>query len=168
MRRQIVFLAVLAALLVVLASACGGSSKSSSPDTTPATTTAASSDSSGTPDFTSNANCQQLAKLGASLAKAITPGSGGTVDPEKYADVMNQMADAAPNDIRSDFKTFASAYSNFVKALKSSGYAAGSGKIPTPAQLLKLTGAAKQLSTPEVKAAEQHLTAWAHKNCMSR
>jgi len=39
------------------------------------------------------------------------------------------------------------------------------GQTPTPAQLAQLQAAAKTFSTPKLQAAEQHLTAWAKKNC---
>jgi len=162
-RRHLLLAAALGALLVVLVSACGGSgSKSSSPATTPATTTAATDT---TPGFTSDANCRQLAEIGASLAKGLIPGSGATVDPKHYAAVINRMAAAAPSEIRADLRTFATAYSSFLEALKASGYVTGSSKVPTAAQLLALTRAAGQLSTPQVRAAERHLGAWGRKNC---
>ncbi len=102
-----------------------------------------------------------------SVAKSITPGSGASVDPKKYADVISAMADAAPSEIRGDFKTFAEAYSQFVDTLEKSGYQLGSATVPSAAQLAALTTAAKKLSAPKVKQAEQNLSAWGQKNCSS-
>ena len=75
------------------------------------------------------------------------------------------MADAAPSEIKSDFKTFADAYSTLVKAYTSSGYTPGSGKVPNAAQIAKLTRRREALSTPKVQTAVQHLSAWGRKNC---
>ena len=176
MGRRLLLPAVLATLLVALAAACGGSSKSADTTTaaatTAATTTTASSPtttgSSGTsaaPTFASTKNCRQLEAMAVSVAKSITPGSGGKIDPKKYADLINAMANAAPSEIRGDFKTFAAAYSQFVDTLEKSGYQLGSATVPTAAQLAALTTAAKKLSAPKVKQAEENLSAWGQKNC---
>jgi len=39
------------------------------------------------------------------------------------------------------------------------------GQAPSAADLAKLQKAAKAFSAPKVRAAEQHLSAWAQKNC---
>jgi hypothetical protein len=170
-------LVVLAVLLALVAAGCGAKKKVAVEQTTTAaaapTTTAAasptttSSSSSGTPKvagFATSGNCARLEALAANVAKSINP-SNGQVDPQKYADAIEKMADAAPSDIKSDFKTFADAYSTLVKAYSSSGYNPASGKAPTPAQIAKLTAAAQTLSTPKVQAALQHLSAWGRTNC---
>jgi hypothetical protein len=163
--RRLLSLAVLGTLVVALAAACGGSSKSAATTTAAATTTTASSGTSGAPTFASTKNCRQLEAMAVSVAKSITPGAGGKIDPKKYADVMNAMANAAPSAIRGDFKTFAEAYSQFVDTLEKSGYQIGSATVPSAAQLAALTTAAKKLSAPKVKQAEQNLSAWGQKNC---
>ncbi len=171
MGRRLIPLVVLGTLVVALAAACGGSSKSAATTTTTATTTAssptttASSGASAVPSFASSKNCRQLEAMALSVAKSITPGSGANVDPKKYTEVLNAMAAAAPSEIRSDFKTFAAAYSQFVDTLEKSGYQLGSATVPTAAQLAALTNAAKKLSAPKVKQAEQNLSAWGQKNC---
>jgi hypothetical protein len=173
-------LIVLAALLAVVASGCGAKKVKvvvvSTPSTTTAatstttsstTTTTSSSSSAGTikiTKFATTGNCAKLEAMAVNISKSINP-SNGQVDPQKYADAIQKMADAAPSDIKSDFKTFADAYSTLIKAYTSSGYTPGSGKVPTAAQIAKLTAASKALSTPKVQTAVQHLTAWGKKNC---
>jgi hypothetical protein len=171
-------LAVVVVALVALATGCGAKKVKvvvSTPPTTTATTTttttsattATSTSSSGTlkiTKFATSGNCQRLEAMAVSVSKSINPTSG-QVDPQKYADAIEKMADAAPNDIKSDFKTFADAYSSLVKAYTSSGFTPGAGKVPTAAQIAKLTVAARALSTPKVQTALQHLSAWGRKNC---
>jgi hypothetical protein len=182
MSRQFVAVAVLAGALAVLGAGCG--SKKAATGTTTAmeqtttameqTTTAmqhttteamttSSSSSSKTPSFASTKNCAQLASLASKVAQSIAPGSNGQIDLGKEADAIEALANAAPGDIKNDFKTFADAYSKFVKALASSGYKPGS--TPTPAQLAKFEAAAQGLNSPKLQAAEQHLNAWGQKNC---
>ena len=164
-------LVVLAVLLAVVAAGCGAKKKvvAVQVSTTTATTTTASggttTTSSGTikiTKFATSGNCARLEAMAVNVAKSINP-SSGQVDPQKYADAIEKMADAAPSDIKSDFKTFADAYSTLVKAYTSSGYTPG--KVPTATQIAKLSAAAKTLSTPKVQAAVQHLSAWGRKNC---
>jgi hypothetical protein len=171
-------LIVLAVLLAVLAAGCGAKKKvvaepatttSAAPTTTAAapTTTASAGSPSGTLNitkFATTGNCAKLEALAINVSKSINP-ANGQIDPQKYADAIEKMADAAPSDIKSDFKTFADAYSTLVKAYSSSGYTPGSGKVPTAAQVAKLTAAAQSLSTPKVQTALQHLSAWGRKNC---
>lgn len=174
MGRQLIVLAV---LLAVLAAGCGAKKKVAAGATTTAaattttaaapTTTSSSSSSSGTVKitrFATSGNCAKLEAMAVNVAKSINP-ANGQVDPQKYADAIEKMADAAPSEIKSDFKTFADAYSSLIQAYKSSGYTPGSGKVPSAAQIAKLSVAAKALSTPKVQAAVQHLSAWGRKNC---
>ena len=166
---------MLAVLLAVVAVGCGAKKKDAAEQATtttapaaPTTTTAATTtSSSGTPKvagFATSGNCARLEAMAANVAKSINP-ANGQVDPQKYADAIEKMADAAPSDVKSDFKTFADAYSTLVKAYSSSGYDATSGKAPTAAQIAKLTAAAQTLSAPKVQAALRHLSAWGRKNC---
>jgi len=39
------------------------------------------------------------------------------------------------------------------------------GTTPTAAQIAQIEAAAKAFSSPKLRAAEQHLSAWAQKNC---
>ena len=165
-------------VLVALATGCGTKKVKVVVNTPPATTTTAvattttsSSSTSSTPSgtikitkFATTGNCAKLEAMAVSVSKSINP-TNGQVDPQKYADAIEKMANSAPSEIKSDFKTFADAYSSLVKAYTSSGYTPGSGKVPSAAQIAKLTVAAKQLSTPKVQAAVQHLSAWGRKNC---
>ena len=168
MRRPVVILAV---LLAVLAAGCGAKKKvavvqvtttNAAPTTTAAAPTTTSSSAPAIAGFATSGNCARLEAMAANVAKSINP-SSGQVDPQKYADAIEKMADAAPSDIKSDFKTFADAYSTMIKAYTSSGYKPG--KVPSAAQIAKLSAASKALSTPKVQTAVQHLTAWGRKNC---
>ena len=77
--------------------------------------------------------------------------------------VLKAMAQAAPSAIRGDFQTFEGAFHTYVQALAKIKLKAGS--VPTAAQIAQLTNAAKSLDEPKLQAAEQHLAAWAQKNC---
>ncbi len=171
---------VVVVAFVVIAAGCGGSSKkkSASPTsaaTATATTGAATTKSTTTsvvptttsaaPKFASSKNCAQLVALGARVAKALQPTPGNAeASIANEAKVLKALAGAAPSQIRGDFETFASAFSAYVQAFAKVGITPG--KVPTAAQLAQMETAAKAFSTPKLQAAEQHLSAWARKNCV--
>ena len=125
-------------VLVALATGCGAkkvkvvvSPPPATTTTAAATTTTSSSSTSSTPTgtikitkFATTGNCAKLEAMAVNVSKSINP-TNGQVDPQKYADAIETMAAAAPSEIRSDFKTFADAYSTLVKAYTSSGYTLG-------------------------------------------
>jgi len=153
--------------LVVAASGCGGSGKKSAAPSTTASTAAPTTTSSGattTPSFKSTHNCAQLASLGEQVAKSLQATSGdlkGTIDNEDK--VLQAMANAVPSEIRGDFQTFEQAFHQYLQAISKLNIKAGS--VPSADQIAQLTSAAKAFSTPKLRAAEQHLSTWAAKNC---
>jgi hypothetical protein len=155
--------------LVAAASGCGGSKKASGPATTAATTAAAtptttSGAATSTPSFKSAHNCAQLASLGEQVAKSLQSTSGdlkGTIDKEDQ--ILQAMANAVPSEIRGDFQTFQQAFHQYLQAISKLNIKAGS--VPSADQIAQLTSAAKAFSSPKLQAAEQHLSAWAGKNC---
>jgi len=160
----------IAVALVVLASGCGGGGKKAASETTttPAaakkSTTSTEAGKASTPSFASTHNCGQLAALGAQVAKSLQTTSGNfqaTVANEDK--VLQAMARAVPSEIRGDFQTFASAFHTYLQAIAKLKLKAGA--VPTAAQTADLTNATKSLSTVKLQAAEQHLSAWAQKNC---
>jgi hypothetical protein len=163
MRRMLALVVTLG--LVAAASGCGGSTKKSASETTaPAAATSTSGGASSTPSFASAHNCAQLASLAAKVAQSLQAQTGdvqATVENENKA--LQAMANAAPSEIRGDFQTFANAFQSYIRAI--ANLKLKPGTVPTAAQIAQLADAAKQLDTPKLRAAEQHLSAWAGKNC---
>ena len=150
--------------VVVLAAGCGGSKKKSGSPATSSTPAATTTSSSAAPKFATSKNCRQLMALGTKLAQALqtTSGSAETrIENETW--VFQEFANAAPSEVRGDFQTLASAFKAYTDALLKAGLKPG--RAPTPAQIAQIQAAAKAFSTPKLRAVEQHLTAWAQKNC---
>ncbi len=162
------FTAVLVMAIVMVAAGCGGSSmKSSAPATTAAAAATAATPTTSTSlptKFATSKNCVQLAGLGTKMSAAAqaTSGKGGT-DLAAEAKAFKAMADAAPSEIRGDFQTFATAFSGYAEALSKAGYKPGT--VPNAVQLAQMMTAVKSLSSANLAKAEQHLAAWAQKNC---
>ena len=155
---------LLAVVLLVVVTACGGSAKKSASPTTTAATTTKESTSKVSPSFASTKNCAQLMALGTKMAQAMQPLSGNAqASITDEAKALQAVAGAAPEEIRGDFETFASAFTAYAQAFEKAGLKPG--KVPTAAQLVHMATAAKAFSAPKLQAAEQHLSAWSQKNC---
>jgi ABC-type Zn uptake system ZnuABC Zn-binding protein ZnuA len=156
--------AVVAVVFVVLAAGCGGSKKKSASPPPTTTFTSTSTSTSAAPRFATSKNCAQLEALGTKLAQALQTTSGSAETRlNKEAQLLHDYANAAPSDVRGDFQTLADAFDTYAHALLKAGIKAG--QAPTPAQIAKIQAAAKAFSTQKLRAAEQHLAAWAQKNC---
>lgn len=163
MRSKLLVPSVLAVAVVAIAAGCGGSSNKSS---APSTTTAATTESTTTAPltFATSKNCVQLAALGAKMSQAMQASSGkGGASLTDEAKLFQAMASAAPSEIRGDFETFATAFNAYAQAWGKAGFKPGT--VPNAAQIVQLTKAAKAFSAPEMQTAQQHLSAWAQKNC---
>src|ERR1035437_6119579 len=155
---------LLAVVLLVVVTACGGSAKKSASPTTTAAITTKESTSKVSPPFASTKNCAQLMALGTKMAQAMQPMSGNAqASITDEAKALQAVAGAAPEEIRGDFETFASAFTAYAQAFEKAGLKPG--KVPTAAQLVHMATAAKAFSAPKLQAADQHLSAWAQKNC---
>lgn len=174
LRSARVAVVILAAGLVAVAAGCGGggtkSSSSTQQQTSAATTEAAttSSGSGSAPAFATAKNCKDLAGLAAKIGTAMGAASGNPATAlETEAQQLQALADAAPSEIRSDFQTFATAFSNYLHALEKAGFKPGEAmtSAPTAAQVAALTKAAKSFDTAKLRKAEQHLSTWATQNC---
>jgi hypothetical protein len=163
-----VILAGLLGGLLLVVSACGGK-KAASPTTSAAaaitTTTSTTLSGGATPRFASPSNCAQLASLAVKVAASLTPSSTLSDTLKTEEKELSTLESAAPSAIKGDFKTFFDAFKQYADAIVKAGFAPG--KIPTAKQIAALGAAVKVFDTPKLKAAETHLTAWAHKNCGS-
>ena len=170
---RVKLMAVTVMVLVVVVAGCGGGKKkAAAPATTAAastTSTAAATTTGSTtpavaPTFASTKNCQQLMTMGVKMSQALRSSAGGGLNSiGTEANVFKALASAAPAETRGDFETFAGAFSAYAQALTKAGLKAG--KTPSAAQLAVLATAAKSFGAPKLRAAEQHLSAWAQKNC---
>ena len=153
--------------LIAAASGCGGGGKKAASTTTAAAATTSSTSTQAaksTPSFGSAHNCTQLKSLGVQVAKSLQTTSGDVQATVANEDaVLKALAQAAPSEIRGDFQTFETAFHTYAQALAKIKLKAGS--VPTAAQIAALTTASKSLSAAKLQAAEQHLAAWAQKNC---
>ena len=176
MRSRAIVMAVLGVLVIALLAACG-SKKSSSGATTATTASAASGQgsgsgtgsgsgsgsSSGSKSFASTKNCKELEGLAAKVSQSFQPNANGEIDLNKEADALDALAGAAPDEIKSDFKTFADAFKQFAKAY--GDVKLKPGETPSAAQIAKLGELSKSFNTAKLQQATQHLAAWGQSHC---
>jgi hypothetical protein len=183
--RLTILAAVLAAVAIAVAG-CGGSKKSSAETTTTTTTTTttgstggtSSSSSSGTSSSgtsssgtsssgsgsaTASQRCIQFAGFASKFADAFKGTGDVSTDSQKLKSYFQALADKAPSDIKSSFKTFADAFAKYLDAIK--GIDLKAGQTPSADDLAKLQSAAKELDRADVKAASQKIEAWVQGGC---
>ena len=174
MRSKAVVMVVLGVLLIALVAACGSKKSSNgTTTTTPAAATQSTGTGSGTStgsssgsssgSFASTKNCKDLEGLAAKVSQSFQPNGNGELDLKKEADALDALANAAPNEIKSDFKTFADAFKKFAQVY--GDVKIKPGETPTATQIAKLTEAAKSFNSAKLQQATQHLSAWASSHC---
>jgi hypothetical protein len=181
-RRPVQILAFLLLATAVLAAAgCGGKKSASSATTTTSTemtstTETTTTDTSATNTTTtagtstsasaaiaalaSSGKCKSLADLGAQFSSALSGASG---DPQKEAQLFQQLVDQAPSDIKADMQVIADDFSKIASALK--GVDLSSGKAPGAAALAKIASLQGSIDQQKLATAEQHISTWATTNC---
>jgi hypothetical protein len=172
-------LALLAALMLV-AAGCGSSSKNSAATTEAATTEATTTEEATTEEATTEAattratttttsglgglvasgKCKDLANLGQKYSQALS-GSGAGTDLKKTAQVIQEFADDAPSEIKSDFQTLA----DYMSKVADVAGDLKPGQTPSPSQLQKLQKLGTEIDTQKLTQASQNITAWVSKNC---
>ena len=171
MRRMTIALAL--ATLALAAAGCGGSSKSASETTstststttesssTESTSTTTATGSSAVPNFASG-KCKALAAAAAKAGQqASALGASGNL--QDAAKELQSFGAVVPSEIKGDVKTIADAFTKYADALK--GVTFSAGQTPSAADLQKLQSAFKSVDQQKVRVAEQHIEAWANKNC---
>jgi hypothetical protein len=183
MARRFVPLLVIAsfALLVFAFAGCGGDDESASGDTVATETTTTETEDTDTEttetettetettetetteatetdadsDFASSENCQEFAKIGAQVSQALT----GTSDVGQIKEAFDELAAAAPDDIKADFETLADYMTQVADALQ--GVDLTSGQTPDPSALAKLQG----IDATKATAASTNISKWVSENC---
>ena len=179
MPRKFVTLLVIAsfATLVFAFAGCGGDDNSASGDTTTTETTETTTteetettettetettdtettdttETSGD-DFASAENCEEFAQIGSDLSEAIT----GTADVDEIKTAFDELAAAAPDEIKADFETLAKYMGSIAEALQ--GVDVAAGETPDPQALAKLA----QLDATEATTASTNISTWVTENC---
>jgi hypothetical protein len=175
-------LALLAALMLV-AAGCGSSSKNSAATTEAATTEVTTTEATTTEETTTEAatteaatteatttsalgglvasgKCKDLANLGQKYSQALS-GAGGGTDLKKTAQVIQEFANDAPSEIKSDFQTLA----DYMSKIADVAGDLKPGQTPSADQLQKLQKLSTEIDTQKLTQASQNITAWVAKNC---
>jgi hypothetical protein len=166
--------AVLAALTLA-AAGCGGDDESSGGETTvataePATTeeTATEATSEETTEETTAAasiadkDCIELATIGAKFSEALG-GSGQNPNFEATTQFFDELVDKAPDEIKDDLRTVATAWKEIATQLKDLNLQ--SGQAPSPETIAKLQALSAKFDTPKLQQASKNLQAWADQHC---
>jgi hypothetical protein len=176
-RRLMTLLVVLCfGTFVFAAAGCGGDDDSASADTelTETTTTEETETEETTEEETTETedtdttettetsatgaiteNCEEFAQIGAQVSSALT----GTTDVNQIKSAFDELAAAAPAEIKDDFEVLADYMTSVADAL--GGVDVGAGEQPSPEALAKLA----QLDATAATAASTNIAAWVTENC---
>ena len=153
----------LVALFVVGAfvlAACGGGDDADTP--------AAAGDGGGVAGPLDAAECAKVVSAMSAAAAAVPQAmSGEAGDLSTSVEQMQAFAAAAPEEIRDDLVTVATAYAAYSAALTGSGYDPASGQAPPPEVIAALTEAGQKLQDADFQAASERVSAWFAENCGS-
>ena len=105
------------------------------------------------PSFASTKNCKELEGLAAKVSQSFQPNANGELDLSKEADALDALANAAPDDIKGDFKTFADAFKKFAKAY--GDVKLKPGETPSAAQIAKLAAGVEVVQHGEAPAGDR-------------
>ncbi|OFW71318.1 MAG: hypothetical protein A2Y55_13675 [Actinobacteria bacterium RBG_16_68_12] len=108
-------------------------------------------------------DCLEAIGAFSKLGQALAASGSSTDDVEESSRIFQAFADAAPDEIREDFRVLADAYADYIEVL--SGLDLQSGEIPSAEQLQELQQAAEPFNRPEVIAASDRVSAWTTANC---
>jgi hypothetical protein len=109
---------------------------------------------------------QAMGAAMSSYSTGVAGAMGGTLDGEELqqvADHLEEMASAAPVEIRDDLQVIAEELGAFYTALTETGYT-GTG-TPTPDQIAQLESLADAIDQDRFDAAADNVNAWFESNC---
>lgn len=176
-RKNVVALLVLVAALALalgsVVSGCGGSSDDAAAietttETTETETTEEATETEETGTDTglgalAGEDCIELAGIGAKLGQAMAALGGQNTDVGAIADVFEELAGSAPDEIKDDLEVLAAGIAEMAKALE--GVDFSSGATPSAEQLAELQNAMESIDTPALTEASTNVERWATANC---
>jgi hypothetical protein len=174
---------MLLAAFALMAAGCGGGDSNSAATTEAATTEVADTEEATTEEATTeeatteeatteettatssstglaSGKCQELANIGQKYSQALG-GTGSGQDLSKTADVLQEVADEAPAEIKDDFQVLADYLGKVADALGD----VNPGQTPSAEQLQKLQELGTQVDAQKLQQASQNITSWVSKNC---
>ena len=173
-RGRAVALVTMLAALALAAGGCGGGDDESSgasttaavaettePTTTAETTTA---ETTGQTDMGNlvDTDCAELATVGAKFSEAFG-GTGQDPDYEATTAFFAELVDKAPDEIKDDLATLATAWTEVAAALKDVDLS--SGQAPSPETIAKLQELSTKFNTPALQQASTNLAEWTQQHC---
>jgi hypothetical protein len=155
---------ILTAFAVMALAACGGATNDTTTTIQAATTTSAGATTS-TDNSTGgvSAACISGTQAMANAAAAYSGALSGQTDEEQLAGQLQAMAEAAPAEIRDEFRIYAEAMGQFLDGLAEVNFQPG--VVPTQAQIEKLEELSEALEAEGVQEALEAIDAWFANNC---
>jgi hypothetical protein len=174
-RGRAVALVTMLAALALAAGGCGGGDDESSgsatttavtettePPTTAETTTGETTEAGTGAGALADEDCAELANVGAKFSEALAATGQGT-DYEATTAFFRELVDKAPDEIKNDLATLATAWAEIAAALKDVDLS--SGQAPSAATIAKLQELSTKFNTPALQQASTNLAEWTQEHC---
>jgi hypothetical protein len=151
-------------LSVAFVGACGGGDDDDA-SSEPAASADSDSDGDAVGAFTASRCADEARRMAEAQAASLQAATGGTDTLEEAADAFDEMADAAPSEIRADMRILAEAYAAYVSIIADANFNPASGQAPSAETMEKLQEAAEKFDNDEFKAASERVTKWFAEEC---
>lgn len=168
-------IAVALAAFALVGAGCGGDEESTGDTDTVVITDTSATDETTTEETTTDEtetdasgslateDCLEAIGAFSKLGQALAASGSSSDDVEESSRIFQAFADAAPDEIREDFRVLADAYADYIEVL--SGLDLQPGEVPSAEQLQELQQAAESFNQPELIAASDRMSAWTTENC---
>lgn len=169
MLRLLLFLLATAALVLT---GCGGDDDGADADAAADTETESEDDRDEVDD--SSEDVDDIAGMSEGCMQAFAAFSemagsagfaGGSTDPEESLEQFQAFAQVAREEIRDDLELLGDAYARFAAVMVETGFDPQSGEAPDEETMAALTEAMEPLSSDEVRAASERVSAYFSSEC---
>ena len=143
------------------------STETTSTDTTSADTTSTGTSSTDTNSMTGlSGECKSLAEASQKFSEASAKvGQSGGNDLGATADAFEELAAAAPDELKDDFRVLADVMKQYAEVLKDVDLKAG--EVPSADQVAKLAKLGQSLGAQKVQKASAAIATWTTEHCGS-
>jgi len=158
-------------LLVVLLSvafvgACGGGDDDDTAAEPAASDDADSGSNGGIGDIFDAERCaREVSRMAEAQAAALQAATGNVATLEEAAEAFEELADAAPAEIRADMQIVAEGYTEYTRILAEANFDPSGGQAPSQESLEKLQEAGERIDTEEFRAASERVSRWFEEEC---
>jgi hypothetical protein len=168
-QRRAVLLGLLLLLVAGLLGGCGGGDDDESAEPSASASADADVDADADADvgdlFNSSRCAREVQRMAEAQAAALQAVTGNVDTVEEAADAFEEMADAAPSEIKDDMRILAEVYTEYGEIVAESNFDPSSGQPPSSEALEKLQEASEKFNDERFTEASERVSKWFQEEC---